>query len=44
MASHSHVVVYHGPLHFATFWEWLAIHFHRSVHEAVNSNFNHAFW
>ena len=25
MASHSHVLVYHGPLQIATFWEWLAI-------------------
>ena len=24
----SHVLVYHGPLQIATFWEWLAIYFH----------------
>ena len=30
MASHSHVLVYHGPLQF-TFWEWLAIYFHYGV-------------
>ena len=27
----SHVLVYHGPLLFATFWEWLAIYFHDGV-------------
>ena len=27
----SHVLVYHGPLLFATFWEWLVIYFHHSV-------------
>ena len=31
MASHSHVLVYHDPLQFATFLEWLAIYFHHSV-------------
>ena len=31
MASHSHVLVYHGPLQIATFWEWLAIYFHYGV-------------
>ena len=33
MASHSHVLVYHGPLQIATFWEWLAIYFHYGVYE-----------
>ena len=27
----SHVLVYHGPLQIATFWEWLAICFHSSA-------------
>ena len=27
----SHVLVYHGPLRIATFWEWLAIYFHYGV-------------
>ena len=31
MASHSNVLVYHGPLQIATFGEWLAIYFHHSV-------------
>ncbi len=31
MASHSHVLVYHGPLQIATFSEWLAIYFHYGV-------------
>ena len=28
----SHVLVYHGPLHIATFWEWLAIYLHEQVY------------
>ena len=28
----SHVLVCHGPLQIATFWEWLAIYFHYGVH------------
>ena len=27
----SHVLVYHGPLQIAAFWEWLAIYFHHSA-------------
>ncbi len=32
---HSHVLVYHGPLLFATFWELLAIYFHYGVTDWV---------
>ncbi len=31
MVQLSLVLVYHGPLQIAIFWEWLAIYFHHSV-------------
>ena len=31
---HSHVLVYHGPVLFVTFWELLAIYFHYGVTES----------
>ena len=34
MAQLSLVLVYHGPLLFAIFWEWLAIYFYQGVSRA----------
>ena len=39
MASHFHVLVYHGPLQIAPFWEWLAIDPFQTTHPS-NVNFN----